>query len=81
MDMYDNDHAHSGGSAEEQSKRQVSYNENTVNLGYDFSNLKKSAVADHQLEVGGMSPGQEVEAPPKDSGFNFGSVEERMFIS
>jgi hypothetical protein len=42
MDMYDNDHAHSGGSAEEYQKRQVSYNENVVNLGYDFSMLKKS---------------------------------------
>jgi hypothetical protein len=28
-----------------------------------------------------MSPGQEVEAPPKDGGFNFGSVEEKMFVS
>jgi hypothetical protein len=30
-----------------------------------------------------MSPGQEAEAKPanKDGGFNFGSVEERMFIS
>jgi len=31
--------------------------------------------------VSGMSPDQEVEAPPKDGGFNFGSLEQRMFIS
>jgi hypothetical protein len=47
MDMYDNDHAHSGGSAEEYQKRQVSYNDNVVNLGYDLSILKKSQAADH----------------------------------
>ena len=86
MDMYDNDHAHSGGSAEEYQKRQVSYNEATVNLGYDFSILKKQtpmASGDHQGEAGGMSPGHESEGATtkKDGGFNFGSVEERMFVS
>ena len=84
MDMYDNEHAHSGGSAEDYHKRQVSYNESTVNLGYDFSMLKKTiATADHQGEAGGMSPEHEVEgcAAQKDGGFNFGSVEERMFVS
>jgi len=86
MDMYDNDHAHSGGSAEDYQKRQVSYNEATVNLGYDFSILKKqtpTATGDHQVEVGGMSPGHESEGAnaTKDGGFNFGSVEERIFVS
>jgi hypothetical protein len=34
------------------------------------------------LEVGGMSPSQEVvKEAPKDGGFNFGSLEERMFLS
>lgn len=42
--MYDYDHAHSGGSAEGYQKRQVSYNDNIVNLGYDFSILKKEPV-------------------------------------
>ena len=86
MDMYDNEHAHSGGSAEEYHKRQVSYIDNganTINIGYDFSSLKKSSAPDeHQLEVGGMSPSQEVvKEAPKDGGFNFGSHEERMFLS
>ena len=87
MDMYDNDHAHSGGSAEDYQKRQVSYNDATVNLGYDFNILKKqtpTASGDHQGEAGGMSPGHESEGAAtatKDGGFNFGSVEERMFVS
>jgi hypothetical protein len=40
MDLYDYNN-HSGGSAEDSHKRQVSYNENQLNLGYDFKALKQ----------------------------------------
>lgn len=80
MDLYDYNH-HSGGSAEDSHKRQVSYNENQLNLGYDFKALKQQIKSDTQgCEEGGMSPDNEVPKPPKDGGFNFGSLEERMFV-
>jgi len=77
MDMYDYDQAHSGGSAEGYQKRQVSYIDNPVNLGYDFSILKKQQAVNIQIEVGGGTPGIEAR---KQAEFNFGSMEEKMFV-